>query len=96
MQGRDDYAKYNRLCGSMRQMAHRLSLLSAQDPYRHQMETQLLAKGYEMGLLNIGSKLSDVEKISVASFCRRRLAVVCVRNKLCESVKTVGGIHSLE
>lgn len=77
-------------------MAHRLSLLSAQDPYRHQMETQLLAKGYEMGLLNIGSKLSDVEKISVASFCRRRLAVVCVRNKLCESVKTVGGIHSLE
>ncbi|TIA73996.1 hypothetical protein E3P92_01431 [Wallemia ichthyophaga] len=88
LQGRDDYAKYNRLCGSMRQMAHRLSLLSAQDPYRHQMETQLLAKGYEMGLLNIGSKLSDVEKISVASFCRRRLAVVCVRNKLCESVKT--------
>ena len=89
MQGRDDYNKYNRLCGSMRQMAHRLSLLSAQDPYRHQMETQLLAKGYEMGLLNIGSKLSDVEKITVASFCRRRLAVVCVRNKLCESVKTV-------
>lgn len=89
LQGRDDYNKYNRLCGSMRQMAHRLSLLSAQDPYRHQMETQLLAKGYEMGLLNIGSKLSDVEKITVASFCRRRLAVVCVRNKLCESVKTV-------
>lgn len=89
LQGRDDYHKYNRLCGSLRQMAHRLSLLSAEDPFRHQMESQMLAKGYELGILNIGSKLSDIDKVGVANFCRRRLAVICVKNKLCETIKVV-------
>lgn len=63
--------RYARLVGSVRQMAHRLSLLPAQDPFRHRMEDQLLNKMYDMGVLNLGTKLSDVEaKITVSSFCR--------------------------
>jgi U3 small nucleolar ribonucleoprotein protein IMP3 len=52
-------------------MAHRLALLPAQDPFRHRMEDQLLNKMYDMGVLNLGTKLSDIEaKITVSSFCR--------------------------
>lgn len=53
-------------------MAHRLSLLPAQDSFRHRMEAQLLNKMYDMGVLNLGTKLSDIEtKITVSSFCRQ-------------------------
>ncbi|KEP53030.1 U3 small nucleolar ribonucleoprotein IMP3, partial [Rhizoctonia solani 123E] len=87
VQDREDYTKYARLVGSVRQMAHRLSLLPAQDPFRHKMEDQLLNKMYDMGVLNLGTKLSDIEaKITVSSFCRRRLAVIVCRSKMAETI----------
>jgi len=86
IQDREDYHKYNRLCGSMRGLAHRLSLLPAQDPFRATMEAQMLSKLYDMGVLNLESKLSDVEnKLTVAAFCRRRLGVVMMRLKMAET-----------
>lgn len=40
-----------------------------------------------MGVLNLDSKLSDVEnKLTVAAFCRRRLGVVMTRLKMAETV----------
>lgn len=82
--------RYNRLCGSMRALAHRLALLPAQDPFRARMESQVLSKLYDMGVLNLESKLSDVEnKLTVAAFCRRRLGVVMTRLKMAETVSTV-------
>jgi len=54
------------------------------------MESQLLSKTYDMGLLNLDSKLSDMEnKLTVAAFCRRRLAVIMTRQKMAESVSAV-------
>jgi U3 small nucleolar ribonucleoprotein protein IMP3 len=54
------------------------------------MEGQLLSKLYDMGVLNSQAKLSDVEnKLTVAAFCRRRLAVVMVVSKMAETVSTV-------
>jgi len=87
IQDREDYHKYNRLCGSMRSLAHRIALLPAQDPFRARMEAQILSKLYDMGVLNLDSKLSDVEnKLTVAAFCRRRLGVVMTRLKMAETV----------
>ncbi|KAG8935240.1 Small subunit (SSU) processome component [Tulasnella sp. 418] len=87
LQNREDYHKYNRLCGSLKSYAHRLALLPAQDPFRSKMQAQLLSKLYDMGVLNTDAKLSDVEnKITVAAFCRRRLAVVMCRMKMSETV----------
>jgi len=89
LQNREDYHSYNRLCGSLRALAHRLSLLPAQDPFRQKMEAQVLSKCYDMGVLNGKAKMSDVEnELTVAAFCRRRLAVVCCRLKMAETVKT--------
>lgn len=82
--------RYNRLCGSMRGLAHRLALLPAQDPFRSRMESQLLSKLYDMGVLNLQSKLSNVEnKLTVAAFCRRRLGVIMTKLKMAETVSAV-------
>ena len=84
------YSRYNKLCGSLRSFAHRISLLPAQDPFRGRMEAQLLSKLYDMGVLNSSSKLSDVEnKLTVAAFCRRRLAVFMCMSKMAETVSAV-------
>ena len=82
--------RYNKLCGSLRGLAHRLSLLPAQDPFRSQMEDQILSKLFDMGVLNSQAKLSDVDnKLTVAAFCRRRLAVIMVTSKMAETVSAV-------
>ncbi|KAF9268325.1 alpha-L RNA-binding motif-containing protein [Marasmius fiardii PR-910] len=85
IQDREDYHKYNKLCGSLRSFAHRLTLLPAQDPFRARMESQLLNKLYDMGVLNSTAKLSDVDKLTVAAFCRRRLAVFMCMSKMAET-----------
>lgn len=86
-----DYRSYNRLAGSLRQLAHRLSLLPPESRFRRKHEDLLLEKCAHMGLLGIGGegkgKLSDVErKITVSAFCRRRLGVVMTRLRMAETV----------
>ncbi|KAK3058258.1 U3 small nucleolar ribonucleoprotein imp3 [Extremus antarcticus] len=86
-----DYSSYNRLAGSLRQMAHRLSLLPPESQFRRKHEDLLLEKLHDMGLLGIGGggkgKLSDVEhKVTVSAFCRRRLGVVMTRLRMSETV----------
>lgn len=83
-------SRYNKLCGSLRSYAHRVSLLPSADPFRSKMEGQILSKMYDMGVLNSSAKLSDIEnKITVAAFCRRRLAVVMCMSKMAETVSAV-------
>lgn len=85
---RDDYLKYNKICGDIRKVAHQLSLLQPTDPYRIKHEQLLLEKLYNMGVLATKSKISDLEnKIGVAAFCRRRIGVVMCRLKMAESIK---------
>lgn len=80
-------ARYNVLVGKVRHLALRLSTLPAGDPYRAKHEAMLLNKLYDMGLLDTGSKMSDImERLNVSAFCRRRLPVVMVRLHMSESV----------
>ncbi|KAI9797633.1 MAG: Small subunit (SSU) processome component [Sarcosagium campestre] len=95
----EDYIKYNRVCGQLRQLAHRLSRLDPTDPVRHRLEEALLEKLWNMGVLGSGGggrgKLSDVEhKVTVSAFARRRLPVVMTRLRMCETVQT--GIRFIE
>jgi U3 small nucleolar ribonucleoprotein protein IMP3 len=90
IQDRDDYAKYNRLCGSIHHLALRLSKLPSTDPFRGKTEASLLGKCYDMALVDVGNKMSDLlSKVTVSSFARRRLGVVMVRLKMSETVKQV-------
>ncbi|KAL1836291.1 hypothetical protein VTJ49DRAFT_5337 [Mycothermus thermophilus] len=84
----EDYHKYNRLCGSLRQLAHRLSLLPPDNEVRRKHEQLLLDKLYDMGILGTKSKLSQVEhNVTVSAFARRRLPVVMTRLRMAETVQ---------
>ncbi|KAI9725388.1 MAG: Small subunit (SSU) processome component [Chrysothrix sp. TS-e1954] len=86
-----DYTKYNRLCGSLRQLAHQLANLDANDDsFRRKQEDTLLEKLFAIGVIGTGGggkgKLSDVERLSVSAFARRRLGVVMVRLTMADNV----------
>lgn len=51
IQDREDYHKYNKLCGQLRSAVHRLSLLPARDGWRVRREGEMLDKLYDMGIL---------------------------------------------
>ncbi|CAI6334566.1 unnamed protein product [Periconia digitata] len=91
VQRREDYQKYNRLAGSLKQLAHKLASLDPADPFRHRHEDLLLGKLFDMGILGTGGggrgKLSDAEhKITVSAFCRRRLPVVMTKLRMADNV----------
>ncbi|KAK9320402.1 hypothetical protein V1517DRAFT_329466 [Lipomyces orientalis] len=95
IQKREDYHKYNKLCGQIRQLAHKLSQLPANDPVRIKHEALLLEKLYAMGILSTTTKVSDLEsKITVSALCRRRIGVVMCRLKMSETIS--GAIKLIE
>lgn len=72
---------------SLRQLAHRISLLPPDNPTRRKHEELLLNKLYDMGILSSKSKLSAVENsVTVSAFARRRLPVVMTRLRMAETV----------
>ncbi|KAL9124252.1 MAG: hypothetical protein Q9217_006401 [Psora testacea] len=88
IQNTADYGKYNRICGSLRQIAHQLSNLDPQDPIRLRLEKAVLEKLYDMGILSQRTKLSEVErKVGVSRLARRRLGVVMTRLGMAETVQ---------
>ncbi|MCJ1223918.1 Small subunit (SSU) processome component [Toensbergia leucococca] len=94
-----DYAKYNRICGALKQLAHRLSLLPPSSPFRRKHEDLLLDKLHALGILGLDSKrgkLSEVErKVSVSRFARRRLGVVMGRVGMLGGGAGVSGANKL-
>jgi U3 small nucleolar ribonucleoprotein protein IMP3 len=87
IQNREDYHKYNKLRGIITRFTSRLKQLKPDDKLRIQLTEALLDKLYIMGLIASKSSMSQVEKLSVSSFCRRRLPIVMVRLKMAETVK---------
>ncbi|EEB07285.1 U3 snoRNP-associated protein Imp3 [Schizosaccharomyces japonicus yFS275] len=84
---REEYQKYNIVCGKLRQLAHKLSLLNPQDPFRLKYEELILEKLFDMGILASKSKMSDVEnKANVSAICRRRLPVVMCKLRMAQNV----------
>lgn len=89
-----DYSKYNTLCGNLRSLAHKLAALDPADAYRVKMETAVLEKLWDMGVLKKGREqggsLSSVEReVTVSAFARRRLGVIMVRMGMVELVSAV-------
>ena len=87
LQQREDYVKYNKIVGNITKLCSKLQALPPTDELRHQLSVQVLQKLYNMGIVNSTASLSAIEKLSVSSFCRRRLPVVMVRLKMSETLK---------
>lgn len=89
-----DYEKYNRLAGSARQLAHKISALDPSDPFRKKVESEMLEKFFNMGILKQsreqGAGLSRIEHdVTVSAFARRRLGVMMARSGMVEHVPAV-------
>ncbi|KAJ7541077.1 hypothetical protein O6H91_10G044900 [Diphasiastrum complanatum] len=67
---RDDYKKYNKLCGVITKLVHILKQLDPTDAFRIQMTDELLEKLYNMGVIASKKSLALCEKLSVSAFCR--------------------------
>jgi len=88
IQRREDYLKYKKLSTKLKELCGLLAKLDVTDAVRTQITEQLLEKLYNVGLASDKKSLANAAKIFADHFCRRRLAVVLVRNQFCESIKT--------
>ncbi|KAK9461870.1 uncharacterized protein V1516DRAFT_673199 [Lipomyces oligophaga] len=87
VQKREDYHKYNKLCGSIRQLAYKLAQLPPTDPVRIKHERELLAKLQALAILPPGAPISSLENhVSVSALCRRRIGVVMCRLRMAENL----------
>lgn len=87
IQDRDDYLRYNKLCGHVTELVTMLKAVDGKDPYRQQLTEQLLGKLYAIGIIPTKKGLSVCDKLSASSFCRRRLPVVLVRLHFAETLR---------
>ncbi|KXZ56634.1 hypothetical protein GPECTOR_1g571 [Gonium pectorale] len=87
IQDRDDYKKYNKICGMITKLTNILKHLDPKDTTRIELTDQLLEKLYNMGVLPTKKSLVQCDKLATASFCRRRLAVVMVRLNMAETLR---------
>ena len=85
IQGRDDYAAYNRLCGLVTKLAATLKRLPPDDPDRIELTEAVLGRCYDLGVTPTKRSLADVASLSTAAFARRRLAVVMVRLRMADT-----------
>lgn len=87
IQGRDDYTAYNRVAGMATKLTSLLAKLPPADATRIDVTDALLDRLYDAGVIPAKKSLAAVEKLSTASFARRRLAVVMVRLRMAETVR---------
>ncbi|XP_011310532.1 U3 small nucleolar ribonucleoprotein protein IMP3 [Fopius arisanus] len=87
IQKREDYTKYNKLAREIRELGLKIKDVDPNHPFRIENSAALLEKLYMMGLIATKWDLSQCQKVTASSFCRRRLPVVMVRNKMSPSIK---------
>ena len=68
IQGRDDYTKYNNICGSITKTVAKLETLPLDDMYRIEKTQILLDRLYEMGVISNKSNLESLQTLSVSAF----------------------------
>eukprot|EP00741_Cyanophora_paradoxa_P010181 tig00020510_g9856.t1 len=87
IQNREDYIKYNKIVGMITHLVAELRKMDPTDAYRIDMTERLLEKLYSMGVIATKKGLSLCDKLAASAFCRRRLPVVLVRMKFCETLR---------
>ena len=76
LEDREDYPRYNRICGLITKLTNMLKTLKPDDPFRIKISEQLLDKLHSIGLISKRNSLQDCAAIPVSAFCRRRLGVL--------------------
>ncbi|XP_059613326.1 U3 small nucleolar ribonucleoprotein protein IMP3 [Phlebotomus argentipes] len=87
IQKREEYTMYNKLSREIREVARKIANIDPTDTFRTETSSKLLEKLYILGLIPTKWDLGNADKITASSFCRRRLPVLMVKNKMSETVK---------
>ena len=87
LRDRDEFKRFNVLVGSVTKLANALKKLDARDETRQHTTEALLAKLYDIGAIPSTKALTLCDRLSTSSFCRRRLATVLVRARMCETLR---------
>ena len=88
VQKRSDLKMYSKVVGQIRKIINKLKDMPKEDKVRIKQTKILMNKLYDMGLIPRKGNLQDIEdKVGLSAFARRRLPVVLVRNKYCETMK---------
>uniref|UniRef100_A0A182JYI2 U3 small nucleolar ribonucleoprotein protein IMP3 n=1 Tax=Anopheles christyi TaxID=43041 RepID=A0A182JYI2_9DIPT len=85
LQKREDYTAYNKVARSVRELARKIADIDPKHPFRTEMSALLLEKLYVMGVIPTKWDLENANNISASTFCRRRLPLILVRNKMSEN-----------
>lgn len=80
------FSSYNKISREIRDIAAKISQVDGKDPFRTEVSAELLEKLYVLGLIPTKWDLENASKISASAFCRRRLPVVMVRNKMAQNL----------
>ena len=83
---REEYVAYKQLVAEVRQLAEKLKELNTKDKFRNVNVIRLVEKLYMMGVIATNRNFDEVDKLTVSSFCRRRLPVVMQRLKMAQDV----------
>lgn len=87
LEDREDYRRYLRLVGLIRQLLTQLRYLPADSKIRIELTQQLLEKLYQMGLISEKLGLAEADKVGVEAFCRRRLPTIVRDLKMAPNCK---------
>lgn len=78
--------RYNKLSRDIRELGKKIKEVEPDHPFRIEQSARLLEKLYMMGLISTKWDLSQTQKVTASCFCRRRLPVVMVRNKMSQTI----------
>ena len=87
LQDRDDYKKYNKLCGMVTKLVNVLKQMDPRDPAASSSPTGCSRSSTTWAPSLRRRSLALCDKLSVSSFCRRRLSVIMVRLKMAETLR---------
>ncbi|EFA79733.1 U3 small nucleolar ribonucleoprotein protein [Heterostelium album PN500] len=89
--GKEEYAAYTKLVGSIQKILHLVQELDDKDPMKKQITDTLCEKLYDMGVIDSKTTFS-LTKICQASFCRRRINVLLVQLKYAQNLANAASI----
>ncbi|KAF8399669.1 hypothetical protein HHK36_015540 [Tetracentron sinense] len=81
------FCRYSGLCRMVQKLVNILKQMDPRDPFRIEMTDMVLEKLYNIGVIPTRKSLALCERLSVSSFCRRRLSAVLVRLKFAEHLR---------
>lgn len=89
---REDYRRYLRLVGLMKSEMSTLRILPPSSKIRIEVTDQMLKKLYDLGLIEERLGLSEIDKLGVEAFCKRRLSAILVKLKMAGNHKLASDV----